>query len=271
MKKLLTVVLAVLLIVTLVAGCGQSKKQEPAPPQQQQGSQNENKNEAVSYKDGVYYAENADFDDHGWKAIVTVIVEGGKITNVFFDEINESGGLKSFDVGYAANMKDKAGTTPLNAYTNLQQSLVSKQNPDGVDAVTGATHSSDTFKELAKKALAGSPVEAKGTYKDGLYKAAEKDFDERGWKGMAAVIIKDGKVVTAAYDEVNKDGNYKSADEEYAKNMKDKSGTTPAEAAEALTKSVIAKQDAEVDSVTGATGTSERFKTLMKEVFALAK
>lgn len=58
--------------------------------------------------------------------------------------------LKSFDPEYAANMKDKSGATPLDAYNNLQQSLVSKQNPDNVDAVTGATHSSDTFKDLAK-------------------------------------------------------------------------------------------------------------------------
>jgi len=266
MKKLLAVALAVLLIVTLFAGCGQRKPQQEAPPEQS-GSGNEN----ISYEDGVYYAENADFDDHGWKAIATVIVEGGKITNVFFDEINKDDMLKSFDSEYSANMKNKSGTTPLDAYNNLQQSLVSKQNPDDVDAVTGATHSSETFKELVKKALSGSPVEAKGTYKNGLYKAAEKDFDERGWKGMAAVVIRDSKVVIADYDEVNKEGNFKSADEEYAKNMKEKSGTTPSEAVAALSKSVIDKQDADVDSVTGATSTSERFKTLMQEALSFAK
>jgi len=267
MKKSLTVILAVLLIVTLVAGCGQRKPQEQAPPDQSNSG-----NENVSYEDGVYYAEKADFDDHGWKAMATVIVNGGKITNVFFDEINEDGILKSFDTEYSTNMKDKSGTTPLDAYNNLEQSLVSKQNPDNVDAVTGATHSSDTFKELVKQALAGSPVEAAGDYVDGLYKATENDFDDHGWKAIAAVIIKDGKVVTAAFDEINKDdGHYKSVDEQYAKNMEDKSGTTPAEAIQVLSKSLIDKQDADVDSVTGATGTTTKFKTLMEEALSLAK
>ncbi|HHY41268.1 MAG TPA: FMN-binding protein [Thermoanaerobacterales bacterium] len=269
MRKLPIVVLVALLIITLVAGCGGKKQQEQTPPDQ--SSQQQPAEEQVSYDDGVYFAQKADFDDHGWKAMATVIVKDGKITEVFYDEINEEDTLKSFDPEYAANMKNKSGTTPLDAYNKLEQDLIAKQNPEQVDAVTGATHSSDTFKELVKEALSGSPVEAKGTYKEGVYKAAEKDFDERGWKAMAAVLIRDGKVAVAAYDEVNKDGNYKSADEEYAKNMKEKSGTTPAEAAQVLSKSVIDKQDADVDSVTGATGTAERFKTLMKEVLDLAK
>jgi len=270
MRKHLTVMFATLLIITLVAGCGQQKSQEQTPPDQS-SSQQPSVNEQISYEDGVYYAEKADFDDHGWKAMATVIVNDGKIANVFFDEINEDGILKSFDTEYAANMKNKSGTTPLDAFNNLEQSLVSKQNPDNVDAVTGATHSSDSFKDLVKQALAGSPVEATGAFMDGLYKAAEKDFDDHGWKGMAAVIIKDGKVVTAAYDEINKDGNYKSVDEQYAKNMEDKSGTTPAEAIQVLSKSLIDKQDYDVDTVTGATGTTTKFKTLMEEALSLAK
>lgn len=269
MKKLSIIGLVALLIIVLVAGCGgQQKSQEQAPPEE---SQQPAGDEQVSYEDGVYFAQKEDFDDHGWKAMATIIVKDGKITHVFFDEINEEDVLKSFDPEYAANMKDKSGTTPLEAYNNLEQALITKQNPEQVDAVTGATHSSDTFKELAKEALAGSPAEATGEYIDGLYKAADDDFDDHGWKGMAAVLIRDGKVAVAAYDEINKDGVYKSTDEEYAKNMKDKSGITPAEAIEVLSKSIIDKQDAEVDSVTGATGTAERFKALMGEALSLAK
>ncbi|NLZ52151.1 MAG: FMN-binding protein [Thermoanaerobacteraceae bacterium] len=270
MKKLLTVMLVALLIITLIVGCGQQRQREQAPPDQSGSQQSDD--EQLSYEDGIYSAQKADFDDHGWKAMVTVIVKDGKITDVFFDEINEEGRLKSFDPEYAANMKDKAGTAPLGAYNDLEQSLIVKQNPEKVDAVTSATHSSNTFKELVKQALADSPVEAAGTYVDGLYKAAEKDFDNHGWKAMAAVIIKNSKVVTAAFDETNKDdGRYKSVDEEYASNMKEKSGTTPAEAIQVLSKSLIDKQDADVDSVTGATGTADKFKTLMEETLSLAK
>lgn len=272
MKKLLIVTLVALLAIALVAGCGQQKPQEQTPPAESKPQQPA-ENQEVSYNDGVYYVEKADFDDHGWKAMVTVVVKDGKIAGVYFDEINEDGVIKSFDTEYASNMKAKSGTTPLDAYNELEVSLISKQNPENVDAVTGATHSSDSFKEMVKEALAGSPVEAAGTYKDGLYKAAEKDFDDHGWKAIAAVIIKDGKVVTAAFDETNKDdGRYKSVDEEYASNMEEKSGTTPAKAIQALSNSLIDKQDAAaVDLVTGATGTADKFKTLMGEVLSLAK
>lgn len=276
MKRILVIAVVALMVLTLVAGCGQ-KAQEPAQQsngseQQQQQQQQQTDNQQASLKDGVYYAEEKDFDDHGWKAMATVVVKDGKIAAVFFDEINKDGKLKSFDPEYAKNMKAKTGTTPFDAQTALAASLVEKQNPDNVDAVTGATHTVDKFKTLVKEALAGSPVEAKGTYKDGLYKAAEKDFDDHGWKAMGAVIIKDGKISAAFFDQINKeDGHYKSTDTEYAKNMEAKSGTTPNKAVEALTKSLLDKQDSTVDKVTGATGTSEVFKALMGEVLSFAK
>lgn len=271
MKKLFIVTLVALLFITLIAGCGQQKPQEQAPPDESKPEQP--KNQQTSYKDGVYYVEKADFDEHGWKAIVTAVVKDGKIADVFFDEINKDGLVKSFDIEYAADMKAKSGTTPLDTYSQLQTALIAKQNPENVDAVTGATHSSDSFKEMVKAALSGEPTAAKGTYQDGLYKAAEEDFDSHGWRAVAAVVIKDGKIAAAAFDEINKDdGHYKSADEQYTANMEDKSGTTPAKAAEALQKSLIDKQDAAaVDSVTGATGTSTKFKTLMEEILVKAK
>jgi major membrane immunogen (membrane-anchored lipoprotein) len=281
MKKLFVIALVALMVLALIAGCGQQKtepaQQSGGEQQQQQQQQQEqtqpSNNQQATLKDGVYYSEDKDFDDHGWKAMMTVVVKDGKIANVFYDEINKDGLLKSFDPEYAKNMKAKSGATPVLAQTSLAASLLEKQNPDNIDAVTGATHSSDKFKEMVKQTLAGTPVEAKGAFKDGLYKAADKDFDDHGWKGMAAVIIKDGKIASAFYDQINKDdGHYKSTDSEYAKNMEAKSKMTPNKAVEALTKSLLEKQDAsQVDAVTGATGTTGNFKTLMGEALSFAK
>jgi major membrane immunogen (membrane-anchored lipoprotein) len=273
MKKLLALTLVLFLVVALVAGCSSQKKQEGQPnqPQEQQGGQQEQ--QQATFKDGTYYAEEKDFNEQGWKGLVTVIVKDGKITNVFYDEINKEGKLKSFDPEYGPKMKEKSGTTPVEAYAKLEQSLIEKQNPEAVDVVTGATHTSEAFKALVAEALKGTSVEAKGGLKDGLYKAAEANFDDHGWKAMAAVIVKDGKIQSAFFDEINKeDGHYKSIDQEYAKNMEAKSGQTPAKAVEALIKSLIEKQDAaQVDTVSGATGTSTKFKNLMTEALSLAK
>ncbi|MBC8589616.1 FMN-binding protein [Wansuia hejianensis] len=45
------------------------------------------------------------------------------------------------------------GTTPAKAYEQLEDALVKTQNPDEIDAVSGATGTSEGFKALAKEAL----------------------------------------------------------------------------------------------------------------------
>jgi len=273
MKKLLLIFIVCLLVVALVAGCGQkqSSQGENKPTEQQNEAQQEPAGETLT--DGIYTAEAKDFDDHGWKAMVTVAVKNGKIANVFFDEINQDGMLKSFDPEYANNMKSKSGTTPLDAQVSLASALIEKQDAEKVDAVTGATHTSESFKALVKEALSGQPIEAKGTYKDGLYKAMDKDFDDHGWKSIAAVIVKDGKIASAFFDQINKDdGHYKSTDTEYAKNMEAKTKMTPNKASENLINSLVEKQDASaVEVVAGATHSSESFKTLMDTALSYAK
>lgn len=283
MKKFLVIALVAIMVVALIAGCGQQQSQpaqQSGGQEQQQQSQSAQQSDATSdsnqqaaLKDGNYYAEEKDFDDHGWKAMVTVIVKDGKIANVFYDEINKDGFLKSFDPNYAKNMKAKSNTTPVDAVAALSKSLVEKQNADSVDKVTGATGTSSKFTTLVTEALSSSPVEANGGLKNGVYSAMEPNFDDHGWKAMASIVVKDGKIIAAYYDELNKDdGHFKSTDQDYAKNMEAKSKVTPTKTVEALVKSLLEKQDAsQVDAVTGATGTTEKFKTLMGEALSFAK
>ena len=250
MKRLVFATIIAAIVIALLGGCA-----------------------AQGLKDGTYYAEDKEFDKNGWKSIVTVVVKDGKIANVFFDQVNKDGLLKNFQQDYAVRMKEKSGTTPLEATMKLEKSLLAKQKPEAVDAVSGATGTVEAFKKVVAEALKGAPVAAKGGFKDGLYKAMEEDFDSHGWKAMAAVVIKDGKIQRAFFDEINKqDGHYKLSDAEYAKNMEAKSGTTPAKATEEAVKSLLAKQDPkQVDAVSGATGTIEKFKTLMTKALSFAK
>lgn len=50
-------------------------------------------------------------------------------------------------------MKEKSGTNPKEAFPKLEASLVEKQEASPVDAVSGATGTSTTFKAVAEKAL----------------------------------------------------------------------------------------------------------------------
>lgn len=99
------------------------------------------------------YTAKGEADERGWTPAITVTFEGGKISAVVFDETNAEDKAKSTDEDYAKMMSDKTKVTPKEAYDQLAAALVEKQDPAAVDAVAGATASSDKFKELAQKAI----------------------------------------------------------------------------------------------------------------------
>jgi major membrane immunogen (membrane-anchored lipoprotein) len=106
--------------------------------------------------------------------------------------------------------------------------------------------------------------------KDGTY-TAESEADERGYVASIEIEVKDGKIASVKYDE-GKDGESKLDNEEYNTKMKDKSGSSPKEAYPALEAALIEKQDVQaVDTVTGATSTSDSFRTLAKKALESAK
>ncbi len=131
MKKRLTFVLLLTIILIITVGCSGGK---------------------ASFKDGHYDAKSEE-DDNGYSSTIDIVVKDGKIDSVVYDELDENGGKKSEDEDYASLMKDVSGTTPAEAYEQLENALVKTQNPDKIDAVSGATGSSETFKKLAKEAL----------------------------------------------------------------------------------------------------------------------
>ncbi|NLL31255.1 MAG: FMN-binding protein [Clostridiales bacterium] len=106
--------------------------------------------------------------------------------------------------------------------------------------------------------------------KDGTY-TAELEADERGYVASIEIEVKDGKIASVKYDE-GKDGESKLDNEEYNTKMKDKSGSSPKEAYPALEAALIEKQDVQaVDTVTGATSTSDSFRTLAEKALESAK
>lgn len=117
----------------------------------------------------------------------------------------------------------------------------------------------------------GKKEEAKESgLKDGKY-TAQSEKDERGYQASIEIEVKDGKIATVKYDEVGEKGS-KLDDADYNTNMKAKSGTNPEEAFPKLEAALVEKQDAaSIDVVTGATKTTDSFKTLAEKALADAK
>ncbi len=264
MKKTFLIFLLSLLI--LLSGISCAGTEPETEPEEQPG---QTEQPQADYDDGVYSLED-EFDDRGWKPIVTVVVEGEKITKAYYDEINEENQLKGFDQEYLERWKESSGENLMTAGPELADVLIQQQDPDKVDTVSGATSTSEKFKQLISDALEQSPQSKKEAgYYDGLQKA-EGEYDERGWKPFVAVIVEDGRITDAYYDEVN-DGTrkFKSYDDEYNANWKESSGSNLQLARPQLVQELINEQNTdEIDTVTGATSTSGKFKELIEEALA---
>ena len=136
MKKIISLILSLTLIVVMLVGCSSSKPM----------------------KDGTYRSEFSSADAHDWVDYVEVTVSKSKITSVVYDSLNsgakepeKKGMKKSEDIDYETAMRNAGGKTwPRDFSAKLTQQLVEKQKINDVDGVAGATNSTNDFKKLVK-------------------------------------------------------------------------------------------------------------------------
>ncbi|MCR2820126.1 extracellular electron transfer flavoprotein PplA [Lederbergia panacisoli] len=281
MPKLLTVVASVTL---LLGACGTS-----ATVKKDEGSKNANASSGeaavkvvagAELQDGTYSLKEKDFDDHGWKASMGIVVKDGKITESSYNYEDEKGTLKSEDEGYQKSMSEKTGVGPKEFIPQLNEALVKSQDAQKVDVVTGATHSSETFLNYAQQLVQAAQngdtatieIDTKASLKDGEYSLAEKNIGSTGWKTFINMTVKDGKITASDYNYLNKDGDLKTNDEGYQEKMTEKTGTGPQDYIPALNNALVDTQNpAEVDVVTGATHSSHTFKMYAAQLINAAQ
>lgn len=264
--KMLAVILALVMSMSLVSSCAkETPKEEPT-------ASNNTEAAAGIYKDGTYTATYDRNDVRNWKAFVEITVKNGKITEAKYDYTNDKGEIRTDNKGYSDAFKAANGYTPKDGFAKLAKSLTEVQDAEKVDTLTGATHSTKNFKQLAAAALenAKNGNTAKAVvplYQDGVYKAEFDNFDAHGWKGQLELEIKDHNISSVVFDYVNKEGKLKSQDEAYRKSMEPKSGTYPEKFISELQQSLLEKQIiSTVDAVAGATSSSNDFKALVEFV-----
>jgi major membrane immunogen (membrane-anchored lipoprotein) len=215
-----------MLMFALLVGCGGNGDQEPATTDKPAESQNTDNGgtteqpaqEGTALQDGLYYAEGEFAEDSGWKELVAIQVEDGKIVSANWNGLHKDGGLdkKTFSEKGFYGMKEKGGAQAEwhEQAAKMEEYLVAQQSVDGLtlndegrtDAVSGVSIHVNGFTELAAKALAAGPVEA-GPYKDGSYHAEAADFDANsGWKEAVDVTVINGKIAAVSWNGIHKDG-----------------------------------------------------------------
>lgn len=101
---------------------------------------------------------------------------------------------------------------------------------------------------------------------DGVFRSEAKDFDKRGWKVFLDLTVKDGKIESANFDYINKEGKLKSEDVEYNKTYRQVSKIDVPELKEIFSEELVETQNPEaIDNVAGATESLVQFKLLTKE------
>ena len=271
---------AIALFSLVLAGCGADKKDNTTNSSSAASSETKKSTESSApakkvaggdLKDGTYKLEEKN-EKNGYRAVFEMTVKDGKITESKYDNINADGKSKTEDTKYEESMKAKSGVGPKEYIKQLNDSFVKAQSASGVEVVTGATHSSESFQNYAQQliqaAQAGNTdtieIDNGATLKDGTYSLKEKN-DSNGYHTTFSMTVKDGKVTESNYDNVNADGKSKKDDTEYESKMKDVAGVGPKEYIETLNKEFVKAMGEEdgspegVEVVTGATHSTHSF------------
>lgn len=271
---------AIALFSLVLAGCGADKKDNTTNSSSAASSETKKSTESSApakkvaggdLKDGTYKLEEKN-EKNGYRAVFEMTVKDGKITESKYDNINADNKSKTEDTKYEESMKAKSGVGPKEYIKQLNDSFVKEQSASGVEVVTGATHSSESFQNYAQQliqaAQAGNTdtieIDNGATLKDGTYSLKEKN-DSNGYHTTFSMTVKDGKVTESNYDNVNADGKSKKDDTEYESKMKDVAGVGPKEYIETLNKEFVKAMGEEdgspagVEVVTGATHSTHSF------------
>lgn len=107
---------------------------------------------------------------------------------------------------------------------------------------------------------------------DGSYRVEESEFGETGWKEALEIDVVEGVITEARWESVNEEGENKIEDDNYQETMTNVDGLGPQDFIPALEEDLVDKQNADdVDVITGATGTAEKFKVYANQLINQAK
>ena len=107
---------------------------------------------------------------------------------------------------------------------------------------------------------------------DGSYRVEELNFGGSGWKEALDMTVEGGEITEATWESVDEDGNNKIEDDEYQETMTDVSGLGPQDFIPELEDSLVdAQEPADVEVVSGATGTSEKFQDYSQQLVDAAE
>jgi uncharacterized protein with FMN-binding domain len=248
MKRILATGIVVVLAALMLAGC-----------------------RPLTYKDGTYSAfSEANDKGYAW-AQVTIVKD--KITKVELKEFDGLGLEKDWDLYPYPQAKE--------AKEHFEKAFVQK-NSAKVDTFTGATSSSKKYMQAVAFALEKALAKPKSTskYFSGTFMAMS-DATAKGW-GIAWVTIENDKItkveLVGTTPRKDADGNQMKdakGNVVFARKVHEGDGRYPHEpyheARVKIAAAIVQKGTPQVDTVTGATGSSHQWMQAVERALEMAK
>lgn len=216
MKKTLLLLLLSVMVVTVVA-CGDASNDTTGetPAANEEATDDTAAPAEGELADGTYFATEDEYADSGWKGALTLVVEGGKITDAHWTGLNKYGNKDKRTVSEDGEYGMVAGGASAEWHEQaeaVEAWLVENQNTQGpalkedgrTDEISSATIHVNDFFALVQKTLAAGPVE-KGQYEDGNYYAEAPAFADNGWKEFVWVNVINGRIVQAKWNAISED------------------------------------------------------------------
>lgn len=218
MRKLLSIglILVSIFIIAVTVGCD---KEETAEKSESSGSESSKTASGEGYEDGVYFAREDSFSEQtGWKYMVTLEVEGGKIVSAEWNGAHVNAGTDKItrsESGEYGMVENGGAQAPwFEQAAKAEEYLIEKQDPTAIeytddeghtDAISGVSIHVSEFFDLAEKALNKGPV-GYGMYKDGHYHAEADEFSESGWKSTVDITVISGYIAAVNWNALPKEG-----------------------------------------------------------------
>jgi major membrane immunogen (membrane-anchored lipoprotein) len=165
-----------------------------------------------SLMDGQYSATTSYFDTRGYVQKLDLLIKNGIITQVSFKELSKSNADRLTLEGSDKNWKN-LGVANLGAlYLRLYNELILSQNPDEIDAVSGATQTSECFTKLSTAILAQALKGDHETIKIDTFDTytITGTADPDGYQGFLQASFNGPTLTSLSYDEIRaEDGKSK--------------------------------------------------------------
>ena len=203
-----------LLITALLTGCA-SNETSLADLPSPETFLTEEANPLYSLEDGLYFATESDFNEEGWRNILSFEIQDSKLVDISFNAVNESAastkkGLAQAGISQLDTIYDEKNANWSEQIERLESYILLYQTTDS-DAILAAdelisnlTIDIEPYINLIEKAFNNGPIEP-GPYIDGYYHAEQEDSDNE-FKNFVRLVVKNGYIIAVHWNGLHEDG-----------------------------------------------------------------